>query len=225
MKFSAEAIRLGRVRRLPRQKDGQREHNHRRCQGRQPEPVGEDRIAIVLEEADRIQRRNQDHSGHVGHAGEKEEGHCSASDVLGAHASPMQRPRPEREPAGAAHRQHGVGCLLGHRDLIAQPPGHPGAEHRPEHDHVGKRRKRLERHPGDQECGRGVRDVASQAPEPRPDQYQQDHGDQDHRELEQPAAKMAWAEPIWHRPSRAVHRPLVHDRQVPRRAAGFNTTP
>ena len=115
--------------------DGDRRHRRRRS-----ERVGQRGVPIVLKNPHRVQQRQHDHGPHVGHAREEEERDCPAGDVLGVHPAAVQRPRAEGQTAGAADRQHGVRGLLGHSDLIAQPPRHPRAENRPEDHNVGQRR-------------------------------------------------------------------------------------
>jgi len=107
----------------------------------------------------------EDDRDEVGRARHQEEGDRPAADPLRGHPHPPQRPRTERETSRAAGRQEHVGRLLGHRDLVAEPPGKTPREDAAECRDEAEARAELERQ-GEPDQGRvGVGEPRAQLAE------------------------------------------------------------
>ena len=146
------------------------------------------------EEAEREAEADDDHAEHVRHAREEEERDAAPRDPPGVHAAAFERPCAEREAAGAAGRQHGVGAELGEADLGAQTPAHAAAEDGAEDEHVGEPREDLQHAAEHEPSGARVRELRAQAVEAG---GERDHGrdERDHQaEREQPPADVLAAE-------------------------------
>src|SRR5579862_1447370 len=65
------------------------------------EDVGEEWIAIMPERPERVERREKNQSAYVGCGGEEEERNRPPGDEVGRDSDAVERPRSERQPAGA----------------------------------------------------------------------------------------------------------------------------
>ena len=162
----ARGVRAGRA---AGPESGDRNHRaeHERCQrrreGGQPErQLGPD--------PERHHRSDYGDGEEVDAALDQEEGDRPTRDALAVHASAVQHPGAERQPAGPAGGDQRAHRQLRATDLPASPPAQPGAEDRPEHDHVGREREGLEDHCQSQPAGLRVRQAIADLAQPRGEQ-------------------------------------------------------
>ena len=144
------------------------------------------------------QRPDAGRAEEVRRAGDDEEGHAAARDVLGRNSVPLQRPRAEREPAGATGRKQDVRRLLGHPDLVAESPRHSRAEHAAESQDVGEARRDLEHARSHDPERVGVLEPASQVAKSRQRADERGHDHAEERQLHQTPRDVAWMELVRH---------------------------
>jgi hypothetical protein len=123
----------------------------------------------------------------VGQAREQEEGHGTPRDEGRRQAAAAQDPCAEREPAGAADGEHGVGRELGQPDLGARPPAHPPAEDAAEDEDVASAGAQLEQRGDRDPLWLRAGEAVAQRAQPRHEHDEGDHGEDDRAEDQQRA--------------------------------------
>ena len=134
-------------------------------------------------EAEAAEREEAD----VGQARQQEEGDGPPRDEGRRQAAAAQDPGAEREAAGAADGEQRVGRELRQPDLGARPPAHPPAEDAAEDEDVPRAGAQLERRGERDPRGLRAGEAVAQRAQPRHQDDQRDHGDDDRAEDQQPA--------------------------------------
>ena len=123
----------------------------------------------------------------VGQAREQEEGDGPPGDEGGRQPAAAQDPGAEREPAGAADREHGVGRELRQPDLGARAPAHPPAEDAAEDEHVPRAGAQLQQRGERDPLRLGAGEALAQRAQPRHQHDRRDHHEDDRAEDQQRA--------------------------------------